>query len=106
MTVFDTPFFILDLKVVQSELSVDGSVGKSLVAAIAKVSLQESEAREVDKRRQLLLTKIADLNKKVSWMSRLESANNEIKELNNMHEFLLLKNRFENIDTEKVIPKC
>ena len=102
MLVFDR-WFDSDLKVVQSEISVDGSIGKSLVAAIAKVSIQESEAREVDKRRQLLLTKIADLKKKVSWMSRLEGANKEIKELNNMHEFLLLRTRFESIDADKVI---
>jgi hypothetical protein len=44
------------------------------------------------------MSKIADLNKRVPWISKLEESNREIKRLSNMYDFLLLKERFQKLD--------
>jgi hypothetical protein len=65
--------------------------------------LQESEAKKAEKERRLLLAKITELNKRIPWMAKLEAANQELKRLSNIHEFLLLKARIDSIDGAEVI---
>ena len=106
-----------DLNFLRSDLSADGSVGKSLVSAIESISRrvfharlfaqsrvlviyfpQESEVKAADKERQLLMARITELNKRVSWISKLEASSAEIRRLHNMHEFLLLRARYQSLD--------